>query len=507
MTASRLLPFSGSGFRRKRHLNRLWQHIFACTLLLVLVSQLAVFTLFYVTQDRDYRKKWLAEYVGSLVRILDGEGPESATVFLRHINRSGPRMWFEDENGVVLLGESRPGYTLPERALFVRVTVQRGKVAITDTPMEGRTTFCRAPVHFDSGLAYLCYAFPGYDSATPISDIFYQGFAVLLVVGGMMSLWIARVVASPLLAMRGETLVIADGALEKRVTSQGYDEIIDMAEAVNKLTENLLRHITGMRTLLANISHEMRSPLTRMELYATMLEEGLKQQSETLSRNAPPAAHPRDDALPGRTDMIRSNLRLIQEEIRLLEGIVDTSLQLGKLDLQANADSFEPVAFSDLCADAARRFEAVFTAKDIRFDIGIALGLAVNGDEDLLCHAIFNLLDNAVKYTPRGGRARLTLLCAQRSLPGKKNEQNAEDSAPAMLELQMANTHAPIPEEKLSRLFEPFYRAGIATGNGVGLGLSLVRRIIALHGGESFAQTSNLDNEACLCMVLRLPPA
>lgn len=494
----KITPKAAPGEKR---FNRLWQRIFACTLLLVILCQLAVFTLFYFTQDREYRKTWLEDYVGSLVTTLEEEAPSAAAVFLRHINRSGPRMWFEAPGGSVVLGQARPGYTFSERERFDYLAVQRGKVTITDTALEGRTTFCIAPVRFSSGLAFLCYAFPGYDSTTLVQDIFYQGFLALLVAGGLLSFWIARVVASPILALRDEALEITENNFQKRVTLQGYDEILDMAKAVNTLTENLVRHIVGMQTLLANISHEMRSPLTRAGLYSFMIEEGI----EELQRDA--ALPEKGEAcfeVPAptagslsRAAMLGHNVELLQEELRHLEGIIGASLLLSKLDLQANSDDFEPVAFSELCASMARRYEAVFEAGNIDFSRHIAPGLMVRGDETLLCHMLSNLLDNALKYTKPGGQARLFVRGPL--LPFARENRLAE------LELRVENLHPSLTEEMLQHLFEPFYRAGMATGNGVGLGLALVKRIAALHGGSIRAGNMEENGGNIVHLTLRLP--
>ncbi len=524
--------------------NKLWHRVFAYTLLLVVLSQLAVFVLFFFTQDREYRLKWLEDYVGSLAATLTEQDVGAANIFLQHINRRELHMWIERADGTLFSGVPRPGFSFAERQDFKYPVIQRGAVTIIDTEIEGRTTFCLAPVFFTTESGILCYAFTGYSSSTPIQDIFYQGLLALFIVGGLMSFWIARSVAFPLHSLRNEALEIAGNNLEKRITVQGYDEITDVADAVNKLTENLVKHILGMQTLLANISHELRSPLTRMELYATMLEEGVAELEDRLAtllrlpvessgsgsgvpsgisletsiKNSGESAgeslgtSPLSDPL-SRGAMSMTNLRHLKQELAHLEGLIGTSLLLSKLNLQADSDSFEPVSFSELCAEMLRRYTAVFTVRGLKVDQEIVPELWLSGEETLLCHMLSNLLDNAAKYTTpqytpgdtsgcapgcvarcaAGGQVRVTVHQQNRQtvakLPG-----SADAGLGQRIILRLENTHAHLSAEVRESLFTPFYRAGIATGDGVGLGLSLVRKIAALHGGTVKVENTRLEN-------------
>lgn len=278
--------------------------------------------------------------------------------------------------------------------------------------------------------------------------MFFQGIIVLSFIGVVLAFWMARRVSNPLRTLRGEVMEIAGGNLEKRVTVNGKDEITDVAVAVNHMADNLAKHIRSMKELVANISHEMRSPLARMQVTLAMLEEDTAQDKAAASRVA-----------------------LLGEELSHMNKLIGATLLSSKLDLQNTRELTEKVAFSELCAEMCRRHTPVFTGKNVKFSHSVQENLTFTGDETLLATLVSNLLDNAAKYTEAGGQVFLRLV-------------KFDDKA--LLEVE--NTHQPLPEPLLAHIFDPFYRGNtIATGTGVGLGLSLVEKIAALHHGTAMA--------------------
>ncbi len=466
--------------KRNKPANKLWQRVFLHILLLVVVSQLAVLTLFLLTQDMEYRQKWLEDYVGSLGKTMSEQDLQAAEIFLRHINRHDPRMWLEKSDGSLLLGTARQGFGAKERAGLAKFKEQRGNVTIIDIKQEGRTTFCSIPVRFTQEDALLCYVFPGYEYSTPIQDIFYQGLLALLIVGGIMSFWAARSIARPLNAFREETLEMAGGRLDRRVSVRGYDEINDLAVAVNSLTENLVRHIDGAHTLLANVSHELRSPVTRMEFYHAMLDEsagGLIRQNARLAALCGQAEE--ECFAKSGAEKINLNLKNLKEEISYLEWVIGSNLLLSRLSLQSDRSDFEDVNFSDLCAEMLRRYAPIFERNGLRLMQSIGPDLQLRGQEELLCHMLSNILDNCVKYAEPKGEVSLRLAVS----PAREGIGKDAETAASLVTLTIANHCAQLDPNHTSNLFEPFYRGGRATGGGAGLGLALVRQIAVLHNG------------------------
>ena len=144
-------------------------------------------------------------------------------------------------------------------------------------------------------------------------------------------------------------------------------------------------------------------------------------------------------------------------------------------------------------------------ARGIRFLHEVTHDVHILGDALPLRQAVVNLLDNAVRYTIPGGHALVTLHSEDE--PAMKESAPAQsDAAARRVRLVVENTHPPLSPETLQRIFEPFYRAGSGdNADGSGLGLALVQRIIALHGGEVAAENAERAGESMFQISVRLP--
>lgn len=225
------------------------------------------------------------------------------------------------------------------------------------------------------------------------------------------------------------------GALDYRVAVQGSDEVSAVASSFNQAAQRVEDLVRANRSLLANASHELRSPLARLKMAVSMLET----------------------AGPAQRDALRHE---IDVDIRELDALVEEVLLASRLDAQV-ALAFEPVEIDSLLAEEAARVQAVVDVTPA------ALGVQVRGDERLLRRALRNLLENGRRY----GGAEL---------------EASVDRVGTCLQVQVRDRGPGVPEQERERIFEPFYRlAGHSeTGGGVGLGLSLVRQIAQRHGGS-----------------------
>jgi len=419
-------------------MRHLWQRIFTYAIILVTVSQLTVFFLYRYSVSRDEVRRFITDYTSSIASSMEDGSTETADALLRVFNRRHNRSWIETPSGRVIAGAVPPD-TQPGR--IVREVPANGLV-IAEMGANTNRYIASVPVTLHSGEAKLFMTF-GPPRGPGIWTLFIQGLIFVSIIALLLAFWMARRVSNPLRTLRGEVMEIAGGNLENRVTVKGHDEITDVAKAVNHMAENLARHIRGMRELVANISHEMRSPLARIQVSTAMLEEDMTENPKAASR-----------------------LKLIQEELEHMNKLIGATLLTSKLDLQAAPKPEGIVAFSELCAEACSRHIPVFTQKSQQFSQVIEEGVMLRGDETLLTTLVSNLLENAAKYTQEHGIILLRLV------------SDAENTL-----LEVENEHNPLPQDVLDHLFEPFYRGGIATGNGVGLGLSLVRKIAELHGG------------------------
>jgi len=226
------------------------------------------------------------------------------------------------------------------------------------------------------------------------------------------------------------------GKFSHRVNDHGNDEVAALAVSFNRAADQIEALLRSNRTLLANASHELRSPLARLKMAFAMLDE------------ASPAARARLGAE-------------INTNIAELDALVEEVLLASRLEAGGQAPQNEAVDLIGMAAEEAARVDADFEPTD-----GLAT-LKVSGEDRLLRRALRNLLENARRYG--GAEVRLEV---QRN--GGRAEFRVCDRGPG------------VPETMRERIFEAFFRLpGHAEQvGGVGLGLSLVKQIAQRHGGQ-----------------------
>ncbi|WP_291591007.1 HAMP domain-containing sensor histidine kinase [Comamonas sp. UBA7528] len=245
-----------------------------------------------------------------------------------------------------------------------------------------------------------------------------------------------------------------EGDLSVRVATKGDDEVADLARQFNAAAERIETLVTSHKTLLANASHELRSPLTRIRM-------GL----ELMGDDQPSAS--------AKAEILRN--------IGELDQLVDEILLASRLESkETDVGTPESVDLIGLAAEECARVEA-------ELDLQGTSPLEVQGVAKLLRRAVRNLLENARRYSH--GDITLTL---------------AQEGGMALIRVQ---DHGPgVPAAQRERIFEKFYRLPGASerSGGVGLGLSLVRSIAERHGGTVRA-TDRTDGAPGACFELRLP--
>ena len=224
------------------------------------------------------------------------------------------------------------------------------------------------------------------------------------------------------------------GQLHRRVDDGGQDEVAAVATSFNRAAARIEALLRTHQTLLANASHELRSPLARLKMAMAMI----------------------DDATPAERARLK---REIDTNIAELDALVEEVLLASRLDAQATLGPPQPVALLALAAEEAARVGAVAGGDDV----------TLRGDERLLRRALRNLLENARRYAGAGVEVQV-------------NRQ-----AGGGAELVVADRGPGVPEASRERIFEPFFRlpGHAEREGGVGLGLSLVRQIAERHGGRA----------------------
>ena len=258
--------------------------------------------------------------------------------------------------------------------------------------------------------------------------------AILFVAVALGALPVVRRLTRRLEALKLGVDRFGAGQLQQRVEVSGHDEVAAVAASFNLAASRIEALVRSHQSLLANASHELRSPLARMQMAVSMLDDATPQRREALKRE-------------------------IQTNVAELDALVEEVLLASRLDAAATEVAHDKVDLLALLAEEAARVDAVVE--------GSALGIV--GDERLLRRALRNLLENARRY---GGSELLVELS---QVPG----------VPRVV-IRVCDRGPGVPPAMRERIFEPFFRlpGHAEQAGGVGLGLSLVKQIAQAHGGS-----------------------
>ncbi len=258
---------------------------------------------------------------------------------------------------------------------------------------------------------------------------------------------------------------IAAGDLSRRVPlSRREDEFDRLGESMNAMLDRIDRLMEGVRGVSDSIAHDLRTPIARAR---AKLEEAL--------------------GGPGEPEALRAAMEQGIADLDHITRVFGALLRIAEAEAGARRAAFAPLDLAAVLRDVAEFYAAVAESRGQALDLGLPPRLEMVGDRDLLAQAVGNLLDNALKFTPPGGRVRLLA----RALPREGVEIVVEDTGPGLS-----------PEDR-ARAGERFFRADSSRATpGSGLGLSLVLAVARLHGGDLTLE----DAAPGLRAALRLGP-
>jgi two-component system, OmpR family, sensor kinase len=264
------------------------------------------------------------------------------------------------------------------------------------------------------------------------------------------SLFMSGKILRPVSEMKTLAQNISEKNLEQRIpiVGEGRDEFSELARTINRMLDRLQYSFVKQKSLLFDTSHELKTPLTIMRLAV----------DEITSHE--------DEGLPA---LIRNNLSRLKYQVLFMERLVKDLLNLSFLETLSRIDP-KPVQISELLSSLSYDYRFIADSHGIKIEVRLPEGLVIQGDEVKLRRAFSNILDNAVKYNVDGGRIELS-----------------GDISPAGLTVTVTNTGAGVDKEEIPKVFEQFYRFEKSRSQkygGSGLGLSIVKRIVELHGGE-----------------------
>ncbi len=257
----------------------------------------------------------------------------------------------------------------------------------------------------------------------------------------------------PLRKMAVATRKFAEGDFSYVIPVSGRDETAELAQALNNMAHSLSSLENMRRSFVANVSHELRTPMTSIAGFIDGILDGTIPEEKR-----------------------EYYLQIVSDEVKRLSRLVHSMLALSRIDsgqLKLNMVEFDMVG---LTGQTLLTFEKRIAEKDITIEgLEDADPITVTGDYDMLGQVVYNLLDNAVKFTQTGGTIRLTL--------AKENGR---------VICSVRNTGAGIPAQEMPHIFERFYKSDRSRSvdkNGVGLGLYIVQTVIGLHHGEVFVRS------------------
>ena len=345
----------------------------------------------------------------------------------------GGHHYFLNASGVDLVSEENRSALLPPAPASKSRTKTHETWVITQRSVDGKYWFMAT----------------GQVSQTRIWT-FLPYYFIVLGATGILG-WLAWIgIVSPIRKIAATIAVFGQGHLSLRIHSRREDEVGQLGRSFNQMAERLERLIVSERRLLADISHELRSPLARLK-FAVKLARTSEDSKAALDR--------------------------IELDINRITSLVTEIIETTSIEDDPAAQSRASVPLQEIVDEVVRdcSLEADFHGCSIAVEG--ALTRPVTGNRELLRRAVENVLRNGVRYSPQDSTIRLTL---------------SEDGQNAMIEVR---DYGPgVPAESLGRIFDPFFRveeARVSIGGGSGLGLSIAKRAVQLHSGSIEAENAS----------------
>ena len=474
--------------------NRLGIKIFVSFMLILAMIGLLVFGLFRSSQDYEPGYQNMAKNAMIVKLILEETGRNNVPKTLNAIGRSGRILaWVTNDKGRPIASSVEGD--IPPEALNLEYSHswQLDEVTLYQIH-KGDTEAVAAVPMVLSGKEYTLYLSNRLRDGAAPELLFLRGLAPVLLAGVVLMFLLTWFIAKPLRSLHNAVSSMALGDLSTRVQVDANDELGDLSRAFNRMAGSLERMIRGSRELMSNVSHQLRTPLTRMRLSLELLRDDLERHKTcpnyaAAPANAPPAAG---------NELIFRHIGLLQGEIDRMDGLIGQILLFSRLDLKEHPLQMSPCRVDSLLAEVTQSFAQVLKARELSLTVDIAELPVVRMDVNALTVALENILDNAVKYATPGGQV---VVRARMAAPDPTANKKNDKQSLANLRLEISNTASQMSPEDLESVLKPFYRGSQKTAPGSGLGLPISKKIIEGHGGKL-----NINNTAPgFGVVIELP--
>jgi len=393
-----------------------------------------------------------SRFLNEAVQAYQKGGEEGARTYLRSVrDAQHVRLFLFDEKTRDVTGRTPPDWIL---------RVARGQTATADS-LRGRlgpARYLRQTIAASDGHSYtLVIEFPPQEHRFfGPHGVPHLGILIAIVSSGLVCYILARYLTSPIVLLRAATQKLASGDLTARAGLPGsrrHDEMAELMRDFDRMAERLENLVNAQSRLLTDISHELRSPLARLNVALELARQ----------RSGPEA---------------RSALDRIDRETNRLNELIQKLLTIVRIEAGDQSIERVPVHLEQIIHEITRDAAFEAQARHCQVEATVVDGCVVIGSPSLLHSAIENVVRNAIRYTQEGTTVQVRLeqgvAIEGDSLQGPEAVVRVTDSGPG------------VPEDALDKLFRPFYRIDDARGRqtgGVGLGLSITDRAVRLHGG------------------------
>jgi two-component system sensor histidine kinase BaeS len=278
-----------------------------------------------------------------------------------------------------------------------------------------------------------------------------DGALMAAVIALVLGVFLSRTLTRPIRELTRATQAVSEGDLSQQVTIRSNDELGELGKTFNKMSAELSRSVNARKQMTADIAHELRTPLSLILGHAEAVHDGV----------LPPT---------------RENFEIIREEAARLEHLINDLRTLSLADAGELSIQLQSVAPQRLIHEVASLYQYQTQRKNITFALDVAPQLpTIEVDPGRMTQVLTNMLDNALRHTPEGGRV---ILSATKS--GNRIELAVQDSGSGL------------NAEELDRIFERFYRTDPSRQReegGSGLGLAIAKSIVQAHGGQISAES------------------
>jgi len=291
----------------------------------------------------------------------------------------------------------------------------------------------------------------------------FHDLLLFTVTGAVFCYVISRYLTKPLAKLGEAAAKIAEGHLDTRVDpslTRRRDEIADLARNFDGMAVRIEALITGQRRLLGDVSHELRSPLSRLTVALGLVKQGSAEEAS-------------------------ENLERIGLEARRLDTLIGQLLALSRIDSGVDRGSPAPFDLTNLVQEVANDGDFEARARNRGVTIQQTDACTMNGFEELLRSAVENVVRNAIRHTAEGTAVEISL-----------------KTADSRVRLRVRDHGPGVPDSMLSEIFLPFRRVANGNSEGAGLGLAIAERAISVHEGKIRAMNAR---EGGLIVEIDLP--